>query len=164
MVDTPKSWVLLDTCFTVNVSNNDNLVTNIRDCEQYEFLNEGTSGGSQLYKQFENIILFPIVVHFNHNSKANILSFKDVSSIPGVCITMDTKKDDAIVITLKDGKIVKFKPYSNGLFCFDTETVNFNNESKDLVTNYSLIQTVDLNKEFVTVNEIEGANVSRQYQ
>ena len=164
MVDIPKSWVLLDTCSTVSVTNNTNLVTNIRDCEHHEYLKAVTNGGSQLYKQLADMILFPIVVHFKKDSMANILSFKDVFAIPGVRITMDTAKEDAIVVTTEEGKVIRFKPYSNGLFYFDTKTHNNNNKSKESVTQYTIVQTVDSNKQFFTSNEIEGADVSRKYQ
>ena len=125
------------------------------------FLNTMTNGGSQLQGQFTNIILFPIVVHFKHNYMANILSFKNIYSIPGVRMTIDIEQEDVIVITFKDGNTFKFNPYSNSLFYFDTATVIFNNKPKYLVTNYSLIQTVNANKEFFTVNEIEGVDVWR---
>ena len=48
MVDIPKSWVLLDTCSTVSVTNSTNIVTNIRDYEYHEYLKAVTNGGSQL--------------------------------------------------------------------------------------------------------------------
>ena len=120
MVDIPKSWVLLDTCSVVSVTNNTNLVTNIRDCEHHEYLKAMTNRGSQLYKRLADMILFPIVVHFKKDSMASILSFKDVFAIPGVRITMDTAKEDTIVVTTEEGKVIRFKPYSNGLFYFDT--------------------------------------------
>ena len=108
------------------------------------------------------MILFSIVVYFKKDSMANILSFKDVSEIPDVRITMETAKEDAIAVTTKEGKVIRFKPYSNGLFYFDTK--NHNNKSKESVSHYTIIQTVDSNKQFFTSNEIEGAGVSRKYQ
>ena len=108
------------------------------------------------------MILFSIVVYFKKDSMANILSFKYVSEIPDVRITMETAKEDAIAVTTKEGKVIRFKPYSNGLFYFDTK--NHNNKSKESVSHYTIIQTVDSNKQLFTSNEIEGAGVSRKYQ
>ena len=75
MVDIHKSWVLLDTCYTVSVTNNDDLVTNIHDCEHHEYLNAVTNEKSQLYTHLADMILFPIVVHFKKDSMANIIIF-----------------------------------------------------------------------------------------
>ena len=163
MTDIPKSWVLLDTCSTVSVANNEALVTEIRDCEHHEYLKAVTNGGSQLYKKSARMVLFPIKVHFKKDSMANILSFKDVSELSGVHITMDTKKEDAIVVTTKEGNVIRFKPYSNGLFYYDMETVT-SNKFKETVKPYSLVQTVESNKQFFTANEIKGADMSRNYQ
>ena len=40
----------MDTCSTVSVINNGNLVTNVRDCNPEEFLTAITNGGLQYYK------------------------------------------------------------------------------------------------------------------
>ena len=87
-----KSWILLDTCSAVSVGNNGNFLIGVRDCQPDEVLTAITNGGSQFYKQLANLATFPITVHFKHDSIANILSFKDVSSIPGTRITISTEK------------------------------------------------------------------------
>ena len=43
----PKSWVLLDTCSTCDVSNNRDLVINIQKCSPTDSLTASTNGGEQ---------------------------------------------------------------------------------------------------------------------
>jgi len=87
--DIPTSWIFLDTCSTVSVSNNQKLVTNIKQCKSDEVLTVITNGGSQIYTRMVELIMFPLDVHFKKDSMATILSFKDASSIPGVRIMVD---------------------------------------------------------------------------
>ena len=49
---------------------------------------------------------------------ANIFSFKDVASILGVRITMDTYKESTITDTLKEGQAHKIVQYNKGLYYF----------------------------------------------
>ena len=49
------------------------------------------------------------------------------------------------------------------MFSFDTGNVH-NDKSKESVTQYTIIQTIDSNKQYFASNETEGADVSRKYQ
>lgn len=62
--DIPKLCLLLDIYSPVSVTNNDALVTNIHDCADNETITVLTNGGSQLYKQLTELILFHITVYF----------------------------------------------------------------------------------------------------
>jgi len=121
--DIPTPWILLDTCSTVSVSNTHKLVTNIRQCKSDEVLTAITSGGSQIYTQIAELIMFPIDVHFKKDSMATILSFKDVFSIPGFRIMMDTYKEKAFLAHLNNDEIFKFRECSNGLYYYDKECI-----------------------------------------
>ena len=68
-----------------HVSNNSNLVTNIRHCSNQNVLTAYTNGGVQKY-----VRLLPITVYFKESSMATILSLESVSDIPGAKITMNT--------------------------------------------------------------------------
>ena len=85
-----------------------------------------TNGGSVTYKEVADCKLLPLKVHFNKDSLANVLSFKQVSELPGVKITTDTSKEDALTVHLKDGKEMKFK-CNEGFYYYDT-----NSNNKDL--------------------------------
>ena len=55
---------------------------------------------------------------------------------------MDTAHGMNIIVILADGSIFNFKPYENGLYYFDLDTVAIIAKPKETVTNYSFLQTV----------------------
>ena len=50
----------------------------------------------------------PMKVHFNPDSKAKIIVIKNVASIPGVHISMDSRKERVIVVEYQN-EITKFQ-------------------------------------------------------
>ena len=98
----PSSWILLDTCSTSNVSNNLDMVGDVRDCSTAERLTVHTNGGTKIFGKIAPLKLFPLDVHFNRESMATILSLKSVADIPDVRIFMDTLKERAISVFFKD--------------------------------------------------------------
>ena len=56
----PKSWLLLDTCSTCNVSNNPTLVSNIQTCMHDEMLTAYTNGGAQYYNKLADLRVLPL--------------------------------------------------------------------------------------------------------
>ena len=146
--DIPKSWMLLDTCSTCDVSNNPHLVTNIRACNPNEILLAYTSGGSQKFDKLADLRFLPITVHFKEKYMATILSLKTVSEIEGARLTLDTKVNKNITLTLKEGNSFVFSQYKNGLYYFDTNTIVTNLETKTELKNYSFLKTVSANKQF----------------
>ena len=74
---------------------------------------------------------------------ANILLLKDVASIPGITITMDSLVERAILV--KDGNItLKFKECRDGLYFYDTAVTKTNT----LFTPYCFLSTVKANEKF----------------
>ena len=157
-----KTWTLLDSCSTDTAFKNPAFVANIRTGSADEELRMLTNGGSITYKEVAEYKLLPLKVHFNKDFLANVLSFKQVSEIPGVKITTDTSKEDAFTDHLKDGKEMKFK-CNEGLYYYDT---NSNNHSKSKVNNYSvnLSNTVANDKLFFTKRQIKNVETTRQLQ
>ena len=107
-----------------------------------------------MYDSIGKLNLLPIKVDFKSDSMVNIVSMKSVTGIKGAKVTMNTAIDKGIVLTLGDGPIIKFSPYENGWYYYDTAKVN-NNKPKDTVTDYSLIQTVKENKNYFSAREIK---------
>ena len=60
----PKSWVLLDSCSTCDVSNNPNFVSNVREFNPEDMMTAFTNGGEQKYLHFTDMNLLHITVHF----------------------------------------------------------------------------------------------------
>ena len=162
--DIPESWLLLDTCSTCDVIKNPDFVTEIRECKPCERLIAYCNGGEQKYNLVAKLVMVPISVHFKRNSMANIISMKTITNIEGARVTMDTSSNLNIVVTLADGETFIFKPCINGLYYFDTNMAKNSDKSKNTVTNYFLTQTVEENKKYFTVQEIKGADTSRDIQ
>ena len=116
-----NTWVLLDTCETNSVSNNTVLVTDIVVCKQHERIIVSTNGGLISFDKKSALKLLPMKVHFNKNSMANILSFKEVADILGVRITPDTKQERLVIVYLGNGRTFRFKDCKSGIYFYDTK-------------------------------------------
>ena len=116
-----NTLVLLDMCATNSVSNNTALMTDIVTCKQHERLTVSTNRGLISFDKNSNLKRLPMKVHFNKNSMATILSFKEVADIPGVRITTDTKQERAMTVYLGNVRTLKFKECESGLYFYDTE-------------------------------------------
>ena len=160
----PKSWLLLDTCSTCNVSNNPTLVSNIHNCMPGENLTAYTNGGAQSYNKLADLKAFPLEVYFKENSMATIISMKSVTEIQGARVTMDTELSTSIHVVLNDGKHFEFVQYRNGLYFFDTNKPFTISKPKSDLSDYSLLTTVSENKEYFSSQEIKGADLSRKFQ
>ena len=64
LFDIPKSWLLLDTCSTCDVSNTPTLVTNAHACMPEEMLTAYTNGGAQRYEKIADLSILALTVHF----------------------------------------------------------------------------------------------------
>ena len=118
----PKSWLLLDTCSTCDVSNNPELVNNVRVCSAKNVLTAYTNGGTQKYEKVADLRLLPITVHFKKDSMATILSLKSVSEIPGARITLDTDVSKTSLFSCQMGALLYL---NNTILVYITTTQKF---------------------------------------
>ena len=65
------------------------------------------NGGSKTFTQIATFEFLPMEVHFSLYSMANIIVIKDVASIPGVHISMDSRKEPAIIVEYEN-KMINF--------------------------------------------------------
>ena len=114
-----NTWVLLDTCSTDSVMRSKALVSSIKQCETAECLTILTNGGSQFFEKIGQFKFFPLKVYFNEESMANILSMKDVASIPEVRVIYDSSTERMTLINFNN-YIYKFKECREGLYYFYT--------------------------------------------
>ena len=117
-----------------------------------------TNGGSQFFNQMGVLTLIPIEVHYEKYSMENIIALKDIASVQGVQVTMDTDKERAMIVHYK-GEDYKFREFSSGLYVYN---MNVPSKTKSTVKKYSLscLNMVAENKKHFTVAEIKGAEVS----
>ena len=143
------SWLLLDTCSTVNAVKNKKIIVNIRQVSKGQELQLHSDGGMQVYDKEADLKLFPLTVFYSPTGIANVLSLKAVASIPGAVIKMDTSKERAIFVHLADGRVFKFKECKEGLYYLDLQNVSeflcsdfssYRNNSNVAINNYSFLQ------------------------
>jgi hypothetical protein len=151
----PNTWILLDSQSTVSVFNNSQFLHNIR--ASTHSLKVSTNGGTQVSTQIGDIMNFG-TVWYNPSSLANILSLAEVRR-KCRCV-MDTAVEAAIHVHKKDGTIMSFKEFENGLYFYDVADCNENNY-RNQVNSYSFILSVDSNKAQFHRREIEGADQAR---
>ena len=168
MEDINSNWILLDSCSTVSVYKNKNLVNNIKACGKNEELHIITNGGSQTFPYTATDKLLNIPVHYEPNSLANILALSDVADIPGARITMDTNLDRAILLHVHD-KTIRFQECQDGLYYYDP-VANHKHSNKQLTlysnntSQYTFLQTVAENEKMYSRREVEGAKMARHLQ
>ena len=165
----PASWILLDTCSTVDVTNNPDQVNEIKVCKPCDRMQIITNGGSMRYHHEAEMKLLPIKVHFNEMSMATIISLATILDLKGYYATMDSREELAILVYAPDGKMFKFLQCRDGLYYLDTARAdlhifNYSKQALQDYSNYSMLQTVSTNREFLTKKEIEGAESARREQ
>ena len=83
------------------------MIVNVCDCTSDETLMVYTNGGSKNFTKMAPFKLLPMEVHFNPESMANIIAIDDVSSVPGVHISIYSRKERAIIVKYHN-QIIKF--------------------------------------------------------
>ena len=84
------------------------MIGNIRDCTLEKTLTVYTNGGSKKFTQISPFKFLPMDVHLNQDSMANIIDIKNVVSILGVHISMDSTKERAYFVEYQN-HIIKFE-------------------------------------------------------
>ena len=102
-----KTCILLDTCSTDSVTKYLYYVEDVKNCSKEKYLTVLITGGSLLFDGKGRLTFLPLSVHVNDNFLATILSFKYVSNIAVVRVTMDTSIEKAVNMILSDGTVCK---------------------------------------------------------
>ena len=111
----PSNWILLDTCSSNNVVNNESLIECKRSCNEDEILKIHTNGGSLTFEEIGKMKYLPMSAYYNARSITNVLSLKAVDDINGLYVTMNTKTKPGIFV--EDGvNKLRFKHSPSGLF------------------------------------------------
>jgi len=148
--------ILIDTGSNISVFNNKALLRNLRDSEHVQRVY--TNGG---YQDSTKVGFLPgfFEVWYNEDSRLNILSFSDVAS--KYRITIDTAKENSILVHINKEKVLKFRQVENGLFMLVNFKLNLTHSNYS-IDNYSFLTLVSENKKSFTKREIEGANKARK--
>ena len=132
------------------------MIGSIYDCTSDDTLTVCTHGGLKDFTQMSPFKVLPMEVNFNLDSMANILAIKDVSSTTGVHISMDPRKERAIIVEYQK-QIIKFQECRDGLYYYDTF-----NKSISPINYYYFLSTAKDNKEYFSNSEIQGSEDARK--
>ena len=120
-----------------------------------------TNGGTRLFDQKGVGSIIPVPMYYNKDSIGTIYAVKDVLNIPGERITFDSDVERVMYVNVNE-KVFKFEQLTSGLYgMVETEK---NNDTKNEVKNYSMIQTVKQNKELFNKKAISKADESLNIQ
>ena len=112
-------WILLDSESTEHVFCNEKLLTDVKMMTNGETLRLHTSGG--FFDTKHQGKFGDIQVWYNQNSLANILSLSLITE--NYKVTLDSEKDNALVIHISPGHAMRFRVGGNGLYYFDSSKV-----------------------------------------
>jgi hypothetical protein len=114
----PTNWLLLDSCLTVDIVSNADLLHDIHrvDCPALVRCNAG-----RVRLDYQGYFGdYPYPVWYNPNGVANILSLNNVAS--NYRVTMDSKRKKGITVHIGNGSIIEFTPSHNGLYRHELES------------------------------------------
>ena len=145
-----------------NVFNNCIFLGEIIACDIDDDLETQCNSGSMIYGLKSTMKLFSLEVAYNENSVGDFIYFFHLVQDPGVVITLDSRVNYRFNVTYL-GKIHRFLPFENSFYYFNTRTEprSVEDNTKEFVSPYSLLQSIEENKAFYTQREIKGAENAR---
>lgn len=148
----PQQWLLLNSCSTINIISNRRLLRDLQPAKN-PILVHCSAGIVQLMQQ-GRLLDYPELVWYHPNGIANILSLNKTSQYYHV--TMDTKTDPNITVHIHKGNTIVFRPCHRGLY---HDRIPNRATQKNM---WSIMQTVEQNKEGYTNREITRARTARK--
>jgi hypothetical protein len=150
----PKSWILLDSCSTVNVFSNGELLENIRVTKNK--MKISCQAGTSETKMIGDLPGFGAPVWHTPHGIANVLSLSAVRMMYKVRYIMNAKVPYFAVYT--NNKMLKFVESKGGLYYYDT----LQNDGKPV--GHTMVSTVKQQREGYTNREYHAAKLARQIQ
>jgi hypothetical protein len=110
----PNRWLLLDSCSSVNMVSNEELLHDISSVDKP--INIHCNAGTVSVNRNGLLGDYPERVWFNPHGIANILLLDNVAQ--HYRVTMDTSKSNSITLHRNDGSLIHFSPCTKGLYCY----------------------------------------------
>ena len=150
----PDTWLLIDSCSTVDIISSSNLLHGIHRVSPP--IRIRCNAGITTLNQMGYLGDYPHPVWFNPDGGANIMSMYNITQ--QYHLSMDSQDANAILMHHNDGNVTEFTPSAHGLYKYALS----NNES--ISGFWSCIQTVSDRKEHYTQRELQGADRVRRFQ
>ena len=144
----PDTWMLIDSCSTVDIISSPDLLHGIHKVSNT--IRVRCNAGVTILDQMGYLGDYPRPVWYNPDGGANIMSMFNISQ--QYHLSMNTHKGNTILMHHHNGDVTVFTPSANGLY----KHALSNNES--ITGFWSCIQTVAEHKDHYTQCEIEAAN------
>lgn len=130
-------------------------------CKSGDELLLNANGGTRLFDQKGLGTIIPVPMYYNKDSIGTIYAVKDVLNIPGARITFDSNAGRVMKVNVNK-KVFKFEQFANGLNGMVEGEKN--NDAKNEVENYSMIQIVKQNNELFNKKVISKPDESLNIQ
>ena len=150
----PETWLLIDSCSTVDIISSAELLHGIHKVSNP--IRVWCNAGVTTLDRMGYLGDYPQPVCYNPDGGANIMSMFNISQHNH--LSMNTHEANGILMHHYNGNVTIFTPSSNGLY----KHALSNNESINGF--WSCIQTVSEHKDHYTQRKIETANQARQFQ
>ena len=153
-VSLPDTWLLIDSCSTVDIISSPELLHGIHKVSSP--IRVRCNAGVTILDWMGYLGDYPQPVWYNPDSGANIMSMFNISQ--QYHLSMNTHEANAILMHHHNGDVTIFTPSLNGLYkhaLCDNESIN---------GFWSCIQTISERKDCYTQHEIEAANQACRFQ
>ena len=150
----PETWLLIDSCSTVDIISSTELLHGIHKVSNP--IRVWCNAGVTTLDRMGYLGDYPQPVCYNPDGGANIMSMFNISQHNH--LSMNTHEANTILMHHHNGNVTVFTPSSNGLY----KHALSNNESINGF--WSCIQTVSECKDHYTQHEIKTANQARRFQ
>ena len=150
----PETWLLIDSCSTVDIISSPNLLHGIHHVSHP--IRVCCNAGVTTLNQMGYLGDYPRPVWFNPEGGANIMSMFNITQ--QYHLSMDTHEANAILMHHNNGDVTVFTLSEHGLYKHALS-------NKESISGFwSCIQTVTEHKEHYTQREIQAANQARRFQ
>jgi hypothetical protein len=162
----PSNWLLLDSCSSVDIVMNRELLSDIRKVNTPIRIN--CNSGYVVLDQQGKLGNYTEPVWFHPCGITNLISLHHVKR--HFQLTMDTAQTDAIFLHSKDGKRIPFTPSEKGIYKYILPACQNITDLWNLLSSTSkpqettLIDTVEDRSKYYTKREIQQAQLARRIQ
>jgi hypothetical protein len=150
----PKTWLLADSCSSVDIISSGDLLHDIHDADQPLELH--CNAGVVTLTKKGYLGQYPAAVWYYPNGIANILSLRNLTK--HYRITMDSKKCDGLQLHRPDGGYYNFTPSDNGLYRLPLNSLR---QAQEM---WSFVTTVADQSKLYTNRQIDAARRARSMQ